>query len=152
MEPSRAALGCSRVVWVKQPCQGDTPQLSRGGLSGDELSLPRYVTGVQGSCKYNCYRPPGWSRTAVSWRAIAGVAGRSAIKETCNTLTNGYTAVAKLTMTSPPLLSGEGDNVQKSCREECLMFKIICLLCGFNIRRGVSEYQLNVPFRSKWRA
>lgn len=96
------ALGCSRVVWVKHPCQGDTPQLSSGGLSGDELSSPRCVTGVQGSCKYNCYRPPGWSRTAVSWRAIAGFTGKSAIKETCNTLTNGYTAVAKLTMTPPP--------------------------------------------------
>lgn len=54
--------------------------------------------------------------------AVAGFTGRSAIKETCNTLTNGYTAVAKLTMTSPlccllrvimcKVLSGSVLNVQ----------------------------------------
>lgn len=53
---------------------------------------------------------------------IADFTGRSAIKETCNTLTNGYTAVAKLTMTSPlcclvwvimcEVLSGSVLNVQ----------------------------------------
>lgn len=32
--------------------------------------------------------------------AIASFTGRSAVKETFNTLTNGYTAVAKLTVTS----------------------------------------------------
>lgn len=37
---------------------------------------------------------------------------RSAIKDTCNTLTNGATTAAKLTVTSLSLLSGVGDKVQ----------------------------------------
>lgn len=35
-------------------CHGDTLQLNSSALPGDELSSPGFVTGVWGSCRYNC--------------------------------------------------------------------------------------------------
>ena len=101
----------ARVCVGKTPRQGDTPQLNSAGLSAMSCHH-RAMSQVYGAAVSIIATGLRDGAEAHLLAAIAGFTGKSAIKETCNTLTNGYTAVAKLTMTSPPLLSGAGDNVQ----------------------------------------
>lgn len=96
-QTSRLSSAQERVG--KTPRQGETPQLSSAGLSATSCHR-RAMSQVYGAAVSIIATGLRDGAEPHLLAAIAGFAGGSAIKETCNTLTNGYTAVAKLTMTS----------------------------------------------------